>query len=291
MSIFRYYCITHLDYQTEFQMTKFLELPWYLSAFFIVFLFISIALIGLYITRKYTSPKSLKSNHDIAGYTFGIIGVIYAVLLGFVAVNVNEDYHNAERAAEQEAIMLIDLFRDAEVFNPRVRDKIRDEITSYTEYVIDKEWNKLAQGISNPPAIMHNLWKAYTSINPQTEREKIWLAESVSKLNDFSNIRLARIYNSKGSVGSMMWTFLIAGAFIITAFMYFFYAESIIAQGLMSAFLTGTVAFMLFLIFQLSNIYYGDISVQPVYLQKALHFFQHGGDLGYSESQIAYLWI
>ena len=260
-----------------------LALPWYISGFLVVFFYIGAALLGLWVTRKYAMSKNLKSNHDIAGYTFGIIGVIYAVLLGFVAVNVNEDYHDAEQTAEKEAIVLIDLFRDADIFKPEIKTNIRSEIINYTRYVIEKEWKELSlQGISNPPQIMHKIWNAYTAIDPTTEGEKIWLRESVAKLNDFSNIRLERIYNSKGSIGSMMWTFLLFGALIVTSFMYFFYAENFVAQGLMTAFLAGTIAFMLFLVFSLDNIYYGDVSVKPTYLLKALQYFEGGGDLGFT---------
>lgn len=264
-----------------------LSLPWYLSGIIVVCFFVGLGILGLFFSRKYTSVKNLKSNHDVAGYTFGIIGVIYAVLLGFVAVNVNEDYHEAEKTAQKEAIVLIDLFRDASIFKPEVRDNIRARIIEYTKYVVYTEWDTLLiQGISNPPAIMHKLWQAYTSIEPVTESEKIWLSESVKKLNDFSNIRLERIYNSRGSIGEMMWTFLLAGAIIVTSFMYFFYTESIVAQGLMTAFLAGTIAFMLFLIFQLDNIYYGDVSVKPTYLHKALMFFERGGDLAFKENTL-----
>lgn len=257
-----------------------LSLPWYVSGVIVVGFFILLSMIGLWATRKFITSKNQKSIHDIAGYTFGIIGVIYAVLLGFVAVNVNEDYHDAEKISEQEAILLIDLFRDAAVFDPEMTNTIRNAIIDYTRYVIDEEWNIFAsKEFSSQPQIMHNLWRAYTDIQPSTDSQKIWLAESVRKLNEFSNIRLERIYNSKGSIGEMMWTFLLAGAIVVTSFMYFFYTENMLAQSLMTAFLAGTIAFMLFLVFQLDNIYYGDVSVKPTYLKKALHFFEKGGDL------------
>lgn len=46
----------------------------------------------LLFVRKKVAPEVLKKHHDVAGFAFSVIGILYSVLLGFVVVNAQNRY-------------------------------------------------------------------------------------------------------------------------------------------------------------------------------------------------------
>lgn len=72
----------------------------------------------------------------------------------------------------------------------------------------------------------------------------------------------------------MLWALLVSGALIIVLFMYFFYVESFFVHALLTAFVAGTVSFMLFLILSLDTAYSGYVRVDTSEIHKTLERFE-----------------
>lgn len=251
------------------------ELPWYIGSALFVGTIVLLALVGLWAVRLLVQPRILKASHDVAGYTFGIIGVIYGVLLGFTVVEVNDRFHQAEKSIMQESGVMYELFRDTSVFPEETRLKLRGIIRDYAHEVLTNEWVLMAENKESENArdLMYNLWLAYSDYTPQTDKEKIWYTESLSKLNDLGDFRLVRIYNFNQSLGPMMWTILVIGAAVTIMFMYFFFADDGRLQSLMTIFLSGTIGFMLYLVFSMDTIYAGTVSIKPDMLENLVQRF------------------
>ncbi len=62
-----------------------------------------LAIAGTLLTRRWVGAETLKSNNEVAGFIYAVIGVVYAVLLGFSAIIVWEQYDKAIVVVEQEA--------------------------------------------------------------------------------------------------------------------------------------------------------------------------------------------
>lgn len=257
-------------------LAQFFSMPWVFSGLIIVGGFVSISLLGLWATRLFVSSKALKASHDVAGYTFGTIGVIYAVLLGFIVVQVNDRFQDAEKRAIQEAAILIELFRDTAVFPAADKRVIQRLIHDYAEAIYGDEWPKMAQGEESELAkeFYRALWEAYKNFTPRSDKEKIWYQESLSKLNQLSQERITRLFTMRQSLGPMMWTLLLMGAFITVFFMCFFSTENRKGQAIMMGLLSGTIAFMLFLIMNLEGVYSGNVQVRATEFQEAIAHFE-----------------
>ena len=76
--------------------------------------FVSIA--GTLLVRRWVPVEVLERHNEVAGFIYAVIGVVYAVLLGFTAIIVWERYDKAQAALDAETNDLIDLYRDAETF-------------------------------------------------------------------------------------------------------------------------------------------------------------------------------
>ena len=76
---------------------------------------ISTLLLG-YFVHKFTSKEVRAAHTDRAGFILAVIGVIYAVLLAFVAIGVWERFQEAEVRTYDEAGALATVYRDAVSF-------------------------------------------------------------------------------------------------------------------------------------------------------------------------------
>lgn len=252
-----------------------LELPWIISGTLLVGGFVLLSLLGVRFVRNAVTSKTLKASHDVAGFSFGIMGVIYAVLLGFIVVTVNNSFQDAQRDILEETSVLVELFRNASPFPKDTQTKVRTLLRDYAEEIYSREWELLARAEQSPEAfaIYQKIWEAYAAYVPKTEHEMAWYKESITKLNELSKQRTKRIFNSHLGLGGLMWTVLIFGAIATMSFMCFFYADSSWIHLTMTALLSGMIGFMLFLILSLGGIYGGDIKIYPEDLKRAVEQF------------------
>lgn len=255
-------------------LDRLITFHWSIFALLFVGAFILAALFGLYLTRKFVPQKVLKASHDVAGYTFGIIGVIYAVILGFIVVEVNNRFHEAEQRALEETATLIELFRDLAVFPYPFKIATAEKIRDYTRSVISDEWVKMQNEEESLKARDDylQLWNLYRNFSPSNDLEKIWYTESLNKLNELSHHRVLRLFNMRPTMSSMMWAMLYFGAFVTIFFMCFFSAENHTLQAVMMVLLTATIAFILCLIINLEGIYTGTVRVNG---EEFIHALQH----------------
>ena len=88
---------------------------------------VPVSVAGTLIVRRLINVDVLERHNEVAGFIYAVIGVVYAVLLGFAAVTVWEGYDKAQAAVEREADDLADLFRDAQTFpqDTRTKSKIK----------------------------------------------------------------------------------------------------------------------------------------------------------------------
>lgn len=243
---------------------------WILSSLLIVIPSILICLFFLWLVRKSVSIESLKKHHDVAGFTFSIIGVLYSVILAFTVINVQTRYNGAEETIHTEAVMLSDLYRDASFFGDHDRDQIRSVLREYVKYVLDKEWHSpLDPKVRlETQTILAKLWSVYHKIQIDDEKAKIWYEQSIAKMDNLMNARLSREFDSWEHLGGMMWTLLIVGALITIGFMFFFGLENMRMQMLMTSLLAGYVSFILYLIFSLDHIFNGPEAIKPIAIEQ-----------------------
>ncbi|MBI3508507.1 MAG: DUF4239 domain-containing protein [Chlamydiia bacterium] len=245
---------------------------WVIAAAVVVIPAILFSLVILWIVRKWVSIKALRQHHDVAGFTLSIIGVLYSVVLGFTVINVQERYNKAEETIHTEAIMIADLYRDAGYFDLQSRNLIRANLRQYVRYVIDQEWALPSNEGRRLKAdsFLQALWNSYGQIDLQSELVRIWYEQAIAKLDRLMNARLSREFNSSEQLNSMLWTVLIAGGVITVLFMFLFGLESLRMQMLMTALLTGYIAFMLYLVYSLDHIFAGPVHLTPKAFQETL---------------------
>ena len=248
---------------------------WVFSSLVAMFVGITVCMFILWLVRKHFSVKELQKSHDVVGFTFSIVGVLYSVILGFTVISAQTRYSAVQETIHSEAIILAELYQDAAFFPQVEQTAIRTALRNYVNHVITEEWESTANRKPNPKTriYLREIWNSYTNIILKDEKTNVWYTESISKLNSFTNARLARQFNAFEHLGSMMWSLLVIGAFITVGFMFLFGLENWRSHMLMTAILAGYLSFMLYLVYSLDNVFTGAQRIQPSALIEVQTFF------------------
>jgi hypothetical protein len=248
---------------------------WVISSTIVVVIAVVFWTSALWWMRRKVSIDVLKKNHDVAGYTFSIIGILYSVILGFTVVSVQDRYNRMIETSHKEATVIADLYREAGFFSESSRRQVRSTLRNYVNYIIKEEWGlpkdkKMHLGAQK---ILKDLWDSYYNISFENENQRLWYQETISKLDDLMGARLEREFNSWDHLDPMMWSLLLSGGVITILFMFFFGMENIRSQMLMTGLLAGYLAFILFLVFSLDHTFKGDKNNQPVVYEELSTLF------------------
>ncbi len=257
-------------------MNNYESFHWIFSALLVIIPSTLVTLVLLWIVRKNVSRAKLHKHHDVAGYLFSIIGVLYSVILGFTVINVQERYNRADETVQTEATIVTDLYRDAIYFDAKSVALIRANLKKYVTYVIDQEWGVPHDAVRRLKAdeMLQDLWRGYETVELENDRSKIWYELTIAKLDHLMEIRLAREFYSWETLSDMMWTILILGAVITICFMFFFGLENLRMQMLMTSLLTIYLAFMLYLVFSLDHVFEGTVHITPQAFKETLLIFE-----------------
>jgi hypothetical protein len=239
--------------------------PTVLIGFLIIIIYVFLTIISLVILRKYYPTHRRKSHNDIAGFIFATLGVIYAVILAFTVVVTWGDFDKANETTNKEANCIASLYQNTTPFPAEFRERLKGELKEYVNAIVSDEWQKMAKGqrSSQVEEIQEKLVRLYSGFQPKNEIQKIFLVESVKKMNEASEMRRLRLVYASTGIHPILYAILIVGSFITIAFTMLFGTENHIEQLIMTASLAAMIAFSLFTIIALDYPFTGTFSIEP----------------------------
>jgi hypothetical protein len=117
---------------------------------------------------------------------------------------------------------------------------------------------------------LEEIWHALQSIEPRTSREEALYAEALARFNDLSDARSHRLHYSLLRLPTSLWVLLLTNGGLVVGSMWIFGLESFSAHALMTVALAGSIAFILFLVADLDNPFWGSWRIGPDAFQRAL---------------------
>ena len=240
-------------------------LPAWLLCIIITSAYIALSVAGLLIIRKIYPHHKSKPHNDVAGFIFATLGVMYAVLLAFTVVIAWQDYDKANEITSNEANCLASLYRDSSSFAPELRVQLKSELVTYVHAIVHDEWHTMATGRRSPAvqASQEKLWSFYAGLDPQNEAQKIFLAESVKKMNQAGELRRQRILYASSGVHPILYFVLFVGSFITILFAMLFGTENLIPHLVMTVLLAAMIGMIIFTILAMDYPFTGTISIKP----------------------------
>jgi hypothetical protein len=233
--------------------------------------------VGGLVLVEYLVPWQVRRQHnDVAGFIYAVLGVVYAVLLGFTTIVVWEDFEAARETTESEANELAEIFWLArELPEPR-RERLQELARTYAEVVIDEEWSLMEQGRASPRAwaLVNQMRLTVYDFEPNTAAEQVLYDQGLTIVHDLEDQRNLRLLEAGVGIPGILWGVLVIGGIIVVAFTYLFGLENTGSHRLMIASLAAIVALAIFTIYALDHPFAGITHVQPESFELVLETFE-----------------
>ena len=157
---------------------------------FVLVVFSAVSVFGLYLVRILVPLERLKKNHEVAGFTFGVIGAFYGLLLAFVIVAAWERFDRADAEVQTEGVALTSLYRLSKDFTQPVATEMQKAIRTYTRRVINVEWPDMAnyRYVSFEDSMGPlDLWQIVANYEPKDDpRQQMLVDKSFDQLTQLS---------------------------------------------------------------------------------------------------------
>jgi hypothetical protein len=241
----------------------FASLPVYLGGPLFVLGFVGLSVGGGLLAHRFFPKSVLEEHNDIAGFMFAVVGVVYAVLLAFLAIAVWERFDAAETRVHDEANQIVVVYRRVDAF-PAARKSLRRKISQYVNLVITDEWPKMNTGQSSARAnrLIEDIAYQARHLNVKTAMQQDLLTSIIDGLQETMMDRNDRLLLSNRGLNAFLWTILFLGAAAVIVFSYLFAYKSKGAQATMTGLLAFTLALVLYLIAVIDYPYRGDVRIQ-----------------------------
>jgi amino acid transporter len=218
------------------------------------------------LVRRY-SPKEGRSGNEAIGVVFGVVGGLNAVILAFVLISLFDSVGTVRDGSYTEANSLVAVYWAADSLPEPARAQIQEGCRTYARTVIDQEWPAMRDGATVSPAGWALLDKIRASIDAaqvdpdwQTDRK----TEAASQLWNVYQARQARLTAAGSSgVSAVVWIALIVGSILSLALPYLFDGPKLLTHMTIMFALAGTIALLMFAIYQLQNPFSGGARVEP----------------------------
>jgi uncharacterized membrane protein YeiB len=223
----------------------------------------AVVAVHAFLQRRLRS-EVLRRHNDVAGYLFSAVGILYAVLLGFVVVVVWQKYDATVANVQDEVDAAADLYHVVDGFPPVARAAVRRDLAQYAHRMIEREWPAMARGEDIPDAGAGLLDDASYRIDSFSPTSRRGLNAQQAAINDEQRLldaRRQRLIHAAPAVPSILWFALIAGALAMVAFCYVFGVENRPAQLLMTAILVGLIGMLFVVVYEFATPFSGSVTI------------------------------
>jgi hypothetical protein len=234
-----------------------------------------LSLLGTVLVRRYADVKRLTPDTEIAGFKFGTVGVLYAVLLAFAIIVVWEKYTDAELDVVQEAGAAENIYRLSQGLSDNARDAVLRSVANYLKTAINVDWPTMDQGIAGTRAAREVTKQALDAVyaalvSSSGQGDSTVVSEMLRQVELITQSRRARLVRSEGAVPKALWPILLGGAAITIGFTFFFVTQRLLTQILMTALLAILILSELLIIIAIDRPFSGGVKIGPTALVAVL---------------------
>jgi hypothetical protein len=249
------------------------SLPEGILACLIIVIFVVYSVIGLLLVQKYSSRSMLKDHNDLTAGLVPTVGIVFAVLIGFLVVNLWQSYDYAIKTTQTEAGLLSDLWRQAIGYPESFRNQIRWEIEEYITTVIEVEWpilQKGGQASSLAWVQIEKIEEQIITFCPKNQVETQTEQLQLSTIKAVIDTRRTRLYGAVSGFTGPVW-FVITASALLTIASTWFFGSSYFLPHLIGVILLGiSVGLLVYLAITVSNPFRGKSGISPKYFKAVL---------------------
>jgi lipopolysaccharide export LptBFGC system permease protein LptF len=216
-----------------------------------------------FLQRRFRT-EILRRHNDVAGYLFSAVGVLYAVVLGFVVVVVWQKYDSTVTNVIAEVDGGADLYHVMDGFTPATRDAVRSDLRGYAHALITQEWPAMDRNEDVPEyaaPMIEDMSYRINTFEPGTLRQSNAQQAAIADVQRLFDARRERLIRSAPAVPFVLWFALVAGALSMLAFCVIFGVENRPAQLTMTAILMGLIGILFVVIYEFATPFSGSVKI------------------------------
>lgn len=260
-----------MDNQTFFNIPIFSRLfaanfPSWLVLSAVVGLFVALALIYYWVIPLFIKDtKEDAQQFRAATILVSVVGAFYAMLFGFVNVNLWQNYHRLQENIVNEASALSAILLNSVAFSAPEHIALKQNIKEYIDIVKNEEWPLMNLQQSSPKAwaSMHRLFTDLQAYEPMTSVAKYAYPVVLNQLNSALIARRARIAAMYSFIPSPLFRVLAIGSLLLIFLLSLLTVRA--GKGGYLLFINVMVnillAFNLYLVLDLDNVFSGRIAL------------------------------
>lgn len=202
-----------------------------------------------------------------------LIGGLQAVLMMFVLIALFDAGSTVREGASREADALVSLSWSANSLPEPERTRIQSLVRDYAATVVDAEWPRMSTGepvADGGWARLAGVQRALEEARPADGWEEERRLDAAEKSWVVYEARQDRLDAAAGGVNAVVWFALAAGGLATILLTYLFEGLPRIGYLVTVSMVAGTVALVLFVIYQLQNPYGGGAGIGPDVFRAAL---------------------
>jgi hypothetical protein len=245
------------------------------AGFFVTASCMLTAWVGQWIVDRTVSLETRKEHNQVMGYASATCGLVYVVLLAFIASTVWVSYDRADASANNEASIVGDLLQDSGVLSKDFEAKALVILRDYTKQVVTEEWPKMAKGEPTGPEGWGLIRKFYTELSEVTETQPVKVAivqEMISRVNRLYDIRRERLRTAQaGSLNNAVWAVVLLGGLFTLSFCWFFGFDKRWMHTMSNALIAITLGLVILLIVVFNCPFRGKMQISSTYFERMLN--------------------
>jgi hypothetical protein len=201
------------------------------------------------------------------------LGILFALIVGFIAVEVWSSFDKAKAAVAAEASALRSAMLLAEIFPQEQKTHLYGLIRRHVEVAVNEEWPEMAQRkatLSPLPTALIGALHDTLSMKAADDRERTAQPEMIRALQSALDARRQRIVISESAIGGVKWVGILLQALCTLVAIALVHSDNRRACAIsLTLFATG-VALSVLLIAAYSRPFTGANSVGPELLKQVI---------------------
>jgi hypothetical protein len=199
------------------------------------------------------------------------LGIIFGLLVGFIAAQVWSDFEKAKVAVATEASALRTVNLLAAGLPEAQRDQFRSLVQKHVDIAVNEEWPAMAKHgatLTALPAALTEALQATLAVAPTDEGQRMTRSEILRALETALDARRQRIIISQSSVSTVKWAGLLLQALCALVAIAMVHSDNRLTCMLALLIFATGIALSVLLIGVYSQPFTGEVSVGPELLEQ-----------------------
>jgi hypothetical protein len=225
----------------------------------------------LFLLQRVWRSELRRQYNDLIGWHVGVLGSIYAVIIGFMLFAVWTNFATAYTNADSEANCLVDVARAARGLPPASRDRVVQLLNEYVTAMLTKEWPAMNNDTvsSDSHAVIRQLWATLVHIEPHTRGEQVSLDHTLTELGKMTEFRRLRQLQVNAYLPGILWFVLIIGGALTIIAACLFGASNFRLHLIQVIMLVLMISSILVAIADINHPFQGSLHVYPTSFERA----------------------